>query len=35
LDQKIMTTKAGRMLGWAPRWPNVLDEIRSGSYAGQ
>lgn len=33
MDQKIMSTKAGRMLGWAPRWPTVLDEIRSGSYA--
>ncbi|MBL8175459.1 MAG: NAD-dependent epimerase/dehydratase family protein [Bryobacterales bacterium] len=33
MDQKIMSTKAGRMLGWAPRWPSVLDDIRSGSYA--
>lgn len=32
LDQKIMSTKAGRMLGWGPKWPSVLDEIRSGSY---
>lgn len=32
LDQKIMTTKAGRMLGWGPKWPSVLDDIRSGSY---
>jgi nucleoside-diphosphate-sugar epimerase len=32
LDQKIMTTKAGRMLGWGPKFPSVLDEIRSGSY---
>ncbi|MCC6343037.1 MAG: NAD-dependent epimerase/dehydratase family protein [Bryobacterales bacterium] len=34
MDQRIMSTKAGRMLGWAPKWPNVLDEIRSGSYVG-
>lgn len=33
MDQRIMSTKAGRMLGWAPRWPSVLEEIRSGCYA--
>lgn len=33
MDQKIMTTKAGRLLGWGPKRPTVLDEIRSGSYA--
>jgi nucleoside-diphosphate-sugar epimerase len=32
MDQRIMSTKAGRLLGWAPRWPSVLEEIRSGSY---
>jgi nucleoside-diphosphate-sugar epimerase len=32
MDQRIMSTKAGRMLGWGPKWPNVLEEIRSGSY---
>lgn len=32
LDQRIMTTKAGRMLGWGPKWPTVLEEIRNGSY---
>ncbi|MBI3683081.1 MAG: SDR family oxidoreductase [Acidobacteria bacterium] len=33
MDQKIMSTKAGRMLGWGVKAPLVLDEIRSGSYA--
>ncbi len=32
MDQRIMSTKAGRMLGWAPKAPTVLEEIRSGSY---
>ncbi|MBI4906526.1 MAG: NAD-dependent epimerase/dehydratase family protein [Acidobacteria bacterium] len=31
MDQRIMTTKAGRMLGWGPKWPTVLEEIRGGS----
>lgn len=32
MDQQIMSTKAGRILGWAPHFPSVLDEIGSGSY---
>ncbi|HUQ91401.1 MAG TPA: NAD-dependent epimerase/dehydratase family protein [Bryobacteraceae bacterium] len=32
MDQRIMSTKAGRLLGWGPKWPFVLDEIRSGTY---
>lgn len=32
LDQKIMSTKAGRILGWGPKMPSVLEEIRTGSY---
>lgn len=30
LDQKIMSTKAGRILGWGPKTSTVLEEIRSG-----
>lgn len=33
MDQRIMSTKAGRYLGWGLRLPSVLDEIRSGSYS--
>jgi nucleoside-diphosphate-sugar epimerase len=33
LDQRIMSTKAGRMLGWGMRMPSVLEELMRGSYA--
>jgi nucleoside-diphosphate-sugar epimerase len=28
MDQRVMTTKAGRLLGWDPRYPNVLEEVK-------
>lgn len=33
MDQRIMSTKAGRMLGWDVRRPNVLEDLMRGSYA--
>jgi nucleoside-diphosphate-sugar epimerase len=33
LDQKVGSTKAFRLLGWAPKGPSVMDEFSSGSYA--
>ncbi|MGH9661132.1 MAG: NAD-dependent epimerase/dehydratase family protein [Bryobacteraceae bacterium] len=32
LDQKIGSTKAFRQLGWIPRGPSLMEELRSGSY---
>ncbi|MDX1983532.1 MAG: NAD-dependent epimerase/dehydratase family protein [Bryobacteraceae bacterium] len=32
LDQRIMSTKAGRMLGWGMKTPSVLEELMRGSY---
>lgn len=29
MDQKVLSTKAGRVLGWNPRYPSPLDEIRA------
>jgi nucleoside-diphosphate-sugar epimerase len=31
LDQRVQSTKAGRMLGWAPTRPPVLEDIAAGS----
>lgn len=28
MDQRVMTTKAGRLLGWDPRYPNVIAEVK-------
>ncbi|MBI3209843.1 MAG: NAD-dependent epimerase/dehydratase family protein [Candidatus Solibacter usitatus] len=33
MDQRIMSTKAGRLLGWGIKTPSVLEEIRTGSYS--
>ncbi|MET0395618.1 MAG: NAD-dependent epimerase/dehydratase family protein [Longimicrobiaceae bacterium] len=33
LDQQVSGARAGRLLGWAPRRPDVLWELREGSYA--
>lgn len=35
MDQRVMSTKAGRMLGWDVRRPSVLDELMRGSYCVQ
>lgn len=35
MDQRIMSTKAGRMLGWDVRRPTVLEELMRGSYGAQ
>jgi hypothetical protein len=32
LDQNVSAEKARRELGWAPKSPAVLDEVREGSY---
>lgn len=28
MDQRVMTTKAGRILGWDPRYPSVIEEVK-------
>ncbi|MCS7026064.1 MAG: SDR family oxidoreductase [Bryobacteraceae bacterium] len=28
MDQRVMSTKAGRLLGWNPRYPSVLEEVK-------
>jgi len=33
LDQRIQSTKAGRVLGWVASRPTVLEDIAEGSYA--
>ena len=33
LDQQLSSQKARRELGWTPRRPSLLDDLRSGSYA--
>lgn len=33
LDQRISAERAERLLGWAPRPPDVLEDLRGGSYA--
>lgn len=33
LDQRIGTTKPGRMLGWIPRALSVIDELAAGGYS--
>ncbi len=33
MDQRIMSTKAGRMLGWDVRRASVLEDLMRGSYA--
>ncbi|MGE6757842.1 hypothetical protein ACQKGO_07535 [Corallococcus interemptor] len=33
LDQRFTPEKAQKLLGWAPRGPAFLDELRTGSYA--
>lgn len=33
LDQQVSAERARRLLGWAPRRPDVLWELREGSYA--
>jgi nucleoside-diphosphate-sugar epimerase len=34
LDQRISSARARAQLGWEPRGPALLDELRAGSYAG-
>jgi nucleoside-diphosphate-sugar epimerase len=33
LDQNVSAAKAKRELGWEPKAPSVLAEVRQGSYA--
>ncbi|WNG14429.1 NAD-dependent epimerase/dehydratase family protein [Cystobacter fuscus] len=33
LDQKFSARRAEQTLGWAPRGPSIIEELRSGSYA--
>ncbi|NOK20133.1 NAD-dependent epimerase/dehydratase family protein [Corallococcus carmarthensis] len=33
LDQRFTSEKAEKLLGWAPKGPSLLEELRSGSYA--
>ncbi|AFE04268.1 hypothetical protein COCOR_01748 [Corallococcus coralloides DSM 2259] len=33
LDQRFTSEKAEKLLGWAPRGPGLLEELRTGSYA--
>ncbi len=33
LDQKFSARKAEQLLGWTPRGPSIIDDLRSGSYA--
>jgi hypothetical protein len=35
LDQKILTTKAARELGWIPSRPSVLEALRPGEGPGK
>ena len=34
LDQQISGEKARKELGWSPRAKSVLDDLKTGSYAG-
>jgi nucleoside-diphosphate-sugar epimerase len=33
LDQQVSSEKAKRELGWLPRGPSVLEDLKTGSYA--
>lgn len=33
LDQRFTSQKAEKLLGWAPKGPSILDDLRTGSYA--
>ncbi|MHA7628865.1 SDR family NAD(P)-dependent oxidoreductase [Corallococcus sp. M7] len=33
LDQRFTSGKAEKLLGWAPKGPSLLEELRTGSYA--
>ncbi|RKG68423.1 SDR family NAD(P)-dependent oxidoreductase [Corallococcus sp. CA054B] len=33
LDQRFTSEKAEKLLGWAPRGPGLIEELRTGSYA--
>ncbi|WP_223643478.1 NAD-dependent epimerase/dehydratase family protein [Corallococcus sp. EGB] len=33
LDQRFTSQKAETLLGWAPKGPSLIDELRTGSYA--
>ncbi|MDY7228554.1 NAD-dependent epimerase/dehydratase family protein [Hyalangium rubrum] len=35
LDQQVSARRAEQLLGWAPHGPSILEELRSGSYAGR